>query len=274
MWVAEIYVSDGWPVPAEGIGTLLWVTVGTAVGEAARNRRAFIAAIQDRAQRAEQTREEEAQRRVIQERLRIARELHDVVAHHIAVINVQAGAVSHLLTRRPEAIAPAVLHIREACDTVLTELGSIVGVLRQPGDPASTEPAPGLERLPDLLQSMAGVDHEVATAISGDPRKLPSVTDLAAYRIIQEALTNAHKYGTGRTDLEIRYRNSTIEIRVSNLRAAHTPGAGSGYGLLGMSERVAAAAGTLHTELTGEGRFVVQVSMPTPPITRTAPEPA
>ncbi len=111
---------------------------------------------------------------------------------------------------------------------------------------------------------MAGVGHEVSTVVTGHPRDLPSVTDLAAYRIIQEALTNAHKYGTGRTDLEIRYEADRIDIRVSNPHDIRRSPGGTGYGLLGMSERVTAAAGTLHTRTTDDGHFVVQVSMPTP----------
>ncbi|MDP9830132.1 sensor histidine kinase [Kineosporia succinea] len=298
----------------QSIGILLWTAVGLAAGEATRNRRAYIAAVEERARRAEQTREDEARRRVMQERVRIARELHDVVAHHIAVINVQAGAVSHLLDRRPEAIRPAVNHIREACDTVLTELSSIVGVLRQPGDPLSTEPAPGLHRLPDLLESMAAAGLAVDSTTRGHERDLPAVTDLAAYRVIQEALTNAHKYGTGRTRLEIGYGPQEIAILVTNelgARVAGGPGpegggagsgssgwsiagpgggqnggrvgapglpAGGGYGLIGMSERVAAAQGALTTRITDEGQFVVEVAMPvpapvTPPVTEPVAEP-
>ena len=124
--------GPAWPVPP---------------GDAVRSRRAFIDAIRERAERAERTREEEARRRVAEERLRIARDLHDVVAHHIALVNVQAGVAAHVMDKRPDQAKEALAHVREASRSALNELRATVGLLRQSGDPeAPTEPAPGLAR--------------------------------------------------------------------------------------------------------------------------------
>ncbi|GLY02619.1 MULTISPECIES: histidine kinase [Actinoplanes] len=242
----------------ESLPLLLWMGMATAFGDATRSRRAYLAAVEERARRAEQTREEEAQRRVIQERLRIARELHDVVAHHIAVINVQAAAASHLLDRRPEHVRPALDHIRLAGDAVLKELGSIVGVLRQSDDPdTSTEPTPGLARLPELL-TMAGLDVTLHT--TGEERPLPALADLAAFRIVQEALTNAHKYGTGTATLTLTWGSHRLGIDVTNTVA--TGGrTGSGYGIVGMRERAAAAGGRLDTRHDADN-FTVTAELP------------
>ncbi|WP_414638823.1 sensor histidine kinase [Actinophytocola sp.] len=240
--------------------------MAAAVGDAIRSRRAYIAAVEERARRAEQTREEEAARRVIQERVRIARELHDVVAHHIAVINVQAGAASHVLHRHPVQADRALTHIRAACDTVLAELASIVGVLREPEDSTApdTEPVRGLARLTDMLDALAAAGLTVARKQIGQARELPAVVDLAAYRILQEALTNAHKYGTGTASLTITYTTDAITLDVVNPIATERIPTRSGYGILGMRERAATAGGSLDAQARPDGRFVVHAELPAP----------
>lgn len=136
----------------ENLGVFAWTGMAAAAGDAVRSRRAFVDAIRERAERAERTREEEARRRVAEERLRIARDLHDVVAHHIALVNVQAGVASHVMDKRPDQAKEALSHVREASRSALNELRATVGLLRQSGDPeAPTEPAPGLDRLEDLV---------------------------------------------------------------------------------------------------------------------------
>ncbi|MEU8662053.1 sensor histidine kinase [Actinoplanes philippinensis] len=254
-------VVHGNPVALQSLPTLFFIGMATAFGDATRSRRAYLAEVEERARRAEQTREEEAQRRVIQERLRIARELHDVVAHHIAVISVQAAAASHLLDRRPEQVRPALDLIRHAGDDVLKELSSIVGVLRQSDDPVvNTEPAPGLSRLPALLETVAAAGLRVTVDTTGAERQLPAVTDLAAYRIVQEALTNAHKHGTGSALLSLAWSGRALTIDVGN-----PPGSerspGSGYGLVGMRERATAAGGTLEMREEPD-RFTVRATLP------------
>ncbi|MDN3243454.1 sensor histidine kinase [Glycomyces tritici] len=260
---AGLFGGSGWIAP-DAFGVAAWSIAMVAIGDATRSRRAYIDEVEERARRAEETREEEARRRVAEERLRIARELHDVVAHHIAVINVQAGAAAHVLRTRPEAVGPALAHIRRAADTVMQELGSVVGVLR--GDDGggldeSTEPTRGLARLADLLDSFAASGLQVEHRQIGAARDLPAVVDLAAYRIVQESLTNAHKYGTGRASLAITYAPDAVRIEVDNAIAEDALPGGSGYGLVGMRERAAATGGTVTAEAAG-GRFAVRAALP------------
>jgi signal transduction histidine kinase len=257
-----IVATDSWWRP-DVLGIFAWIFMAAAVGDAARTHRAYIAEVEERARRAEQTRDEEARRRVIDERLRIARELHDVVAHHIAVISVQAGAATHILERRPDQVAPVLAHIRDASDTVLKEIASVVGVLRNSDEQASTEPTPGLARLPELLGALGATGFTVRHQRRGGPRELPAVVDLAAYRIVQEALTNAHRYGDGEAALLVEYAPSGVILEVNNeVRAGHEA-TGSGYGLLGMRERAASAGGTVTTGVGEDGRFRVHAVLPT-----------
>ncbi|WP_305785492.1 sensor histidine kinase [Symbioplanes lichenis] len=257
---ALIGLEGGWLHPPMLL-IAAWTAMSGGFGDAARSRRAYIAAVEERARRAEQTREEEAERRVIQERLRIARELHDVVAHHIAVINMQAGGATRVLERRPDQARTALAYIGKACDTVLKELASVVGVLRQSDDPdAATEPTPGLVRLPQLLDDVRAAGLRVDYAASGTPRELPAVVDLAAYRIVQEGLTNAHKYGTGHAALVVGWTPSVLSVDVRNEIAPGRP-SGAGNGLVGMRERAAAADGTLTADADGD-TFVVHADLP------------
>jgi signal transduction histidine kinase len=152
---------------------LAWTGMATAAGDAARSRRAYVAAIEERAERAERSREEEARRRVAEERMRIARELHDVVAHHIALVNVQAGVAAHVMDNRPDQAKQALAHVREASRSALDELRATVGLLRQSGEPeAPMEPAPGLGVLDQLLDGFrrAGLRVEVECGAGADPR--------------------------------------------------------------------------------------------------------
>jgi signal transduction histidine kinase len=190
-----------------------------------------------------------------------------VVAHHIAVINVQVGAAAYVLESRPEQVAPALGHIRRASDTVLREMAAVVGVLRTPdGLEVDVEPTRGLARLADLLDSLAASGLPVDLHRSGEPRELSSMIDLAAYRIIQEALTNAHKHGAGPARLELAYTADAVTIRVTNAvpRPDARPARSAGYGLTGMGERAAAAGGTLTTGPTPDGRFSVCAVLPGP----------
>jgi signal transduction histidine kinase len=186
-----------------------------------------------------------------------------VVAHHIAVINVQAGAATHILQRRPDQVAPVLAHIREASDSVLQEIQSVVGVLRGADEPDSTEPVPHLGRLPDLLAGLDAARFPVDFGERGAARELPAVVDLAAYRIAQEALTNAHKHGDGGARLVVEYTPSAVVVEVVNALPPGPVRPGSGYGLLGMHERAASAGGTVTADVTGDGRFRVRAVLPT-----------
>ncbi len=175
--------------------------VAGLVGHAARTRRAYLAAVEERARRAEESRELEARRRVAEERVRIARELHDLVAHQITLANAQATVAAHFFDSRPEQTRVSLRELVETTGQALDELRATVGLLRQTGDTDSgvpEGPAPGLARLPDLLESFRRAGLEVAVREEGRARALPPGVDLTAYRIVQEALTNVTKHASGR----------------------------------------------------------------------------
>lgn len=237
--------------------------LAAAIGIAVRAQRNVLAAAHERALQAELTREDEAQRRVTEERLRIARELHDVVAHHIAVINVQAGAAGHLLDTDPASARQAIAVIRDASRSTLHELGAMVGLLRTPTDGSPTTPAPGLRDLDALVASSTagGLAVEV-TRTGGDIGALPDLVDLTAYRVVQEALTNAHKHGTGAATLLLADDRDELRIQVTNpIDDAAGPSNGTGHGLIGMRERVHAVGGEFAAG-TGDHQFVVDVTLP------------
>ena len=156
-------------------------------GIAVANRRAYVASIQDRA-------EQDARRRIDEERLRIARELHDVVAHTMATINVQAGVAAHVLPTRPEAAAEALQAIKTASKEGLRELRAILNVLRQADDADPVQPAPGLAQLDALVEGARRAGLPITLTMTGAPFPLPATVDLAAYRIVQESLTNVIRH--------------------------------------------------------------------------------
>ena len=250
-------------------GTYALLAVGgmaCAVGTAVHNQRAFLGAAHERALSAERTREEEAQRRVVEERLRIARELHDVVAHHISVVNVQAGVARHLLATDLPAADAALGTVREAAALVLRETGSILGLLRTSDDGTAVEPAPGIDGLGRLVEGSRRAGLTVEWTVSGAPRPLAPAADLAAYRLVQEALTNAQRHGTGRAVLLVDWSGPGLLLQVSNPvrdEPPSTPGAGrpGGHGLVGMRERVSAAGGRLDVGRSGES-FTVRAELP------------
>ncbi|MFJ3230212.1 sensor histidine kinase [Streptomyces sp. NPDC086787] len=251
----------------ENLAVFAWTGIGATAGDAVRSRRAVVGAMRERAERAERTREEEARRRVAEERLRIARDLHDVVAHHIALVNVQAGVAAHVMDKRPDQAKEALAHVREASRSALNELRATVGLLRQSGDPeAPTEPAPGLSRLDELAGTFrsAGLQVEVARADQG--AVLPAAVDLAAYRIIQEALTNVRKHAgpDARAEVSVVRVGPHIEVTVLDDGEGDdaTTEVGGGHGLLGMRERVTALRGTLTTGPRYGGGFRVHAILP------------
>ncbi|MGP4051152.1 sensor histidine kinase [Streptomyces sp. 2A115] len=253
----------------ENLGIFAWTGMAAAGGDAVRSRRAFVHAISERADRAERTREEEARRRVAEERLRIARDLHDVVAHHIALVNVQAGVAAHVMDKRPDQAKEALAHVREASRSALNELRATVGLLRQSGDPeAPTEPAPGLHRLDELVGTFrnAGLPVEVARTDQGTT--LPAAVDLAAYRVIQEALTNVQKHAGPEATAEVSVVRVGPNVEITVLDngpgddAAARLEENGGHGLLGMRERVTALSGSCTAGPRYGGGFRVHAILP------------
>ena len=236
--------------------------MSVAIGIAVRGRRAVLEAAEERALRAEQTREEEAQRRVTEERLRIARELHDVVAHHISVINVQSGVARHLIRTDPDAADVALGHVRDASAVVLTEMSTILGLLRTSDEGPETAPAPGLADADALVESVRRSGLTVSWRGTGSPRDLSPSVDLTAYRLVQEALTNAGKHGLGSAEVSVDYRDDLVLIDVTNPVAPATVEGSPGHGLVGMRERVAAVGGTLVVGPLDDGRFGVHAELP------------
>ena len=263
---ATVVVQGAWldergDFPA--LTTLALSGAAAAVGVAVRNQHAALAAARARAQQAELTREEEAQRRVTDERVRIARELHDVVAHHISVVNVQAGVARHLMDSHPDQARMALSAVRDASKTVLSEMSAVVGLLRTPEEHAPTAPAPGLERLGALAESARLAGLALTWTVTGEPYELPPVHDLTAYRVVQEALTNAAKYGAGAADLVIDYGPDAVHVDVRNpVGASPLASTGDGHGLIGMRERVEAVRGRLVTGPTADGAFTVHAEIP------------
>lgn len=258
-----IIVSNEFLGP-ELLAALAWPALAVAAGDAVRSRAVAIAAAEDRALRAEQSKEDEARRRVAESRLHIARELHDVVAHGIAVINVQAGVAEHQIGRDPDASAAALRVVRATAHDVLDELGSLVGVLRTDLDePRSNLPAPCLDDLDDLIETTRASGLRVALVTSGAPRPVHATAEVAAYRTVQEALTNAHKHGDGTARVSLVHAPDELTITITNPATRLDPPANdAGFGLIGMRERVHAAGGTLDAGPTGDGMFEVRCSFP------------
>ncbi|MFJ9631646.1 sensor histidine kinase [Streptomyces sp. NPDC101175] len=277
VYVAVVIGAGRTWLDPQNAAIVVWGTLAVVVGDATRIRLANLEAVEIRARQAEHSREEEARRRVVEERLRIARDLHDVVAHHIAVINVQVGVAAHLLREQPDDAEEALAHVRQATRTVLVELSTVLDVLRSEdrdteGTDSTTEPPPGLSRLASMLASLAAAGLRVDHRQEGETRPLPSVVDLAAYRIVQESLTNAHKHGSEPlARLRLGYTPAGLKILVEN--AADHPAQdadGRGHGLIGLRERVSSVGGSVHTG-RADGRFTVTAFLPAAPDRQDTP---
>lgn len=253
-------------VALRALGPALWLLLPLALGSRSRLRHAYVGAVHARAEYAERTREEEARLRVSEERLRIARDLHDIVAHHMAVAHAQAGTAAHLLDRFPQLTKTMLADLQSTTTAAMLDLRDTIGVLRTGGaDDESLEPAPGLAKLPGLLASCRSAGLQVTCTVEGESQELPSGTDLSAYRIVQEALTNATKYSsTGSAQLSLHYGNGALTITVSNTRGSDVtaPPESPGFGLIGMHERAKAAGGHLTVNDTDPGTFEVVTTLP------------
>ncbi|TDO66611.1 signal transduction histidine kinase [Kribbella sp. VKM Ac-2571] len=248
----------------DNLGLTFFVLFSGAIGEAVRYRRAYLLELEERAVRAEQSRDEEAQRRVIEERLRIAHELHDVIAHHIALMNVQSGVAAHILRTQPDEAERALSLVRSGGRTVLQELTVLLGVLRRSGSPLPTAPTPSLHELDALIRSFTAAGVEVDWTPPASLGALPDVIELTAYRIVQESLTNVLKHAPGAAaEVQLIHRSSALEITVTNGPApASTSEARGGHGLVGMRERVSAVGGELRAGPAAGGGFAVHAVLP------------
>jgi signal transduction histidine kinase len=244
-------------------------------GIAVANRRAYVNSIQARA-------DQDARRRVDEERLRIARELHDVVAHTMATINVQAGVAVHVLTDRPDVAAEALQTIKTASKEGLRELRAILNVLRQADEADPTQPAPGVAQLAALIDGVGRAGLATTLTVTGTERPLPAAVDLAAFRIVQESLTNAIRHaGPATATVSLAYAGQELRIAVTDTGGGHAPAAGShrpghqgnggegagtqetGHGLAGMRERAASVGGTVDAGPSLAGGYRVAARLPT-----------
>ena len=208
--------------------------------------------------------EAEASRAVGEERQRIARELHDVIAHSVSVMTVQAGAVRRLLLPGQERERQALETVEATGRQALTEMRRLVGLLREQGATPEFAPQPSMKTLDVLVGTVREAGLPVELAVEGEPRELPPGVDLSAYRVVQEALTNALKYaGPARAWVTVRWRERELELEIANDgRSQAIGGDGGGHGLAGMSERVSLYGGSIETGVRGGGGFVVTAHLP------------
>jgi signal transduction histidine kinase len=275
----HMVISPSARLGADNLALVALGALAVAAGDASRSRRGYLAEAQARARLAEHDRDVEAARQVIEERLRIARELHDVVGHHLALINVQAGVAAHLMNDRPEQAREAVAQIRTASRSALGELRDTIGLLRRPGEQPPVEPVTGLAGLPELLAAFRRAGLVIDERVLGTVRPVAAATDLAAYRVIQESLTNVCKHAGPATVVVSRhYEPETLRIVVDNAapgaarnRPAQIPPAADGlgghdaggHGVAGMRERVATLGGTFAAGPLDGGGHRVTATLPT-----------
>ena len=259
LWGEYLVGTSGPPRLEAALGLGAWLLVLITVAEVGRARR-------ERAHEYARTRAEEAKRRASEERLRIAQELHDVLAHNISLINVQAGVALHLMDQQPGQARTALSAIKQASNDALGELRSVLDILRQGNETSPLTPATGLSHLDDLVRKAKATGIEVSAHIEGDPRSLPAGTDLAAFRIVQEALTNVARHaGPSRATVVISYgANLVVEVEDDGRGVPGGTTAGSGNGIAGMRERAVALGGSLEAGPKPDGGFRVVARLPLP----------
>ena len=268
---------DRAPTLAASAGLAAWLLVLLSAAEFARVR-------QERARAAARSRAEEARRKASEERLRIARELHDVLAHNISLINVQAGTALHLMDEQPERARSALSAIKDVSKETLVELRSVLGLLRQVDEGVPRAPAAGVSHLDDVVARSAAAGLTVRVGVQGTAQRLPASVDLAAYRIVQEALTNVARHAgatTATVQLTYGHRDLVVEIDdnghggaainhggrtlggpTSGPGGGPSSGPGGGNGIPGMRERAVALGGTLQAGPNPEGGFRVRAWLP------------
>jgi signal transduction histidine kinase len=274
MTVSLALQPNGVAALAEWVASGAGLLVAWLVGRNLRYRRARWAELQDRAERLERERQEEARRAVTEERLRIARELHDVIAHSMSVIAVQSAVGHHVMDTQPDQARQALAAIEATSRSALTEMRRLLGVLRQEGQTrGSLAPAPGLADLDSLVSQVQDAGLRVWIKVDGQRGPVPPSVDLSAYRIIQEALTNVIKHADCQSaTVTICYRADSVTVEIADKGLA-APGArvvpagnGSGHGIIGMRERVAVFSGQFTAGPRPDGGFRVRARFPVPEV--------
>lgn len=267
-------------ISADHLGALGWIFFSAVAGQAWRWHSAYVGSIIDRAERAERTRDEEARRRVAEERVRIARDLHDLLAHSITLIGVQAGVAAHL-ARQPEpdgeVLAVALETIADGCRAARAEVRATLTVLRDEGEGPDQGAVPGLARVGDLAESVRGAGVDVVLDVDAGADESAPAVGVAAYRIVQEALTNVVRHaGASRVTVDAVRDRGVLKLTIADDgrgTAAGSPepadGPG-GFGILGMTERARSVGGTLTAAPADSGGFTVRAVLPLP----AAPVPA
>src|SRR5215510_3559005 len=232
-----------------------WSAAAVFLGDALRNRRSYLRELEERNRSLEQTREEESRRQIAEERVRIARDLHDSVAHAMATINVQAGVAAHVVDRRPDAAKPALDAIQDASREVLDELAAMVRVLRDEDDGTMRAPTPGIAQLQELVDAARGAHLPVGLKLDGPVDAVAPPVGTAAYRIVQESLTNVMRHAPGAPTRIVVHHGCdhalTVDVRNGPppaddaLAPVATSAEGSGTGIRGMRERAEATGGAL-----------------------------
>jgi signal transduction histidine kinase len=244
---------------ADRLFVSLFIVAPWLVGRALHGRTREVEALADRTARLEQEREAAVE----EERGRIARELHDVIAHSLSVIVVQAGAGERVGASRPERAEAALQSIQQIGRQALSEMSRLVGVLRDGGEEVGLEPQPGLGQLESLLEQARRGGLDIELEVEGDPTSLPPGLDLSAYRIVQEALTNARKHAdAAHVNVTLSYTPDELGIQVIDDGSGDGSGGGGGHGLIGMRERAALFGGTLEAGPRPDGGFAVRATLP------------
>ena len=249
--------------PGDVIPTWLFLGAAWLMGWTLHRRRVQAVRLEDRAARLEREREENARAAVAEERARIARELHDVVAHSVSVMVVQAQAAQRLVEAEQRDLQRQALgSIETTGRQALVEMRRLLGVLRRTDADPSLAPQPGLDDVDELIGQSREAGLPVELKVEGEPEPLPPGVDLSAYRIVQEALTNTLKHaGPARARVTIRYRNNEVELEITDDGAGTGTGGGSGQGLIGMRERVAIYGGVLESGRQ-DGGYLVRARLP------------
>jgi signal transduction histidine kinase len=257
LWIGHVLGREPAPSWGDALGLAAWLLLLATVAEAMRGRR-------ERAIQSGRARAEESRRRASDERLRIARELHDVLAHNISLMNVQAGVALHLMDEQPEQARIALTAIKQASNEALSELRSVLDVLRQRDEGAPRSPTPGLADIDELIAQSQGAGLDITKEVVGSARPLPAATDLAAFRIVQEALTNVRKYaGPAHVIVQIGYGPAQLDLQVDDDgRGANISAAGGGDGIPGMRERARALGGDVEAGPRPGGGFRVKATLP------------